>query len=97
VVVFQRSAVAVFCTQTSLFLLSPPFLSSFQRLLRRTETAGFSVFQMLSSRLTGQHFGSFYLFFCSQSWSSTFLMSGIFANFSPKIKIFWFAVAFLVF
>jgi hypothetical protein len=36
-------------------------------------------------------------FFYSQSWSATNSLRGSFATFSPKLKIFWFAIAFLDF
>jgi len=42
-------------------------------------------------------FWQFYWIFCSQSGFATGNLRGSFATFSPKLKIFWFAIAFLDF
>jgi len=39
----------------------------------------------------------FFGVFCSQSGLATFPMRGSLATFSPKLKLFWFAIAFLDF
>ena len=58
--------------------------------------AGFSAFQT-HIFATRQHFGSQSKVFCLQSGSATNPLSGMFANFSPKLKFFLHLFAFLYF
>ncbi len=68
-----------------------------QSLVRRAESAGFSVFQTHNFCVTGQFSLTHLKIFCLHSWLATNSLSGIFANFSPIRKVLSNSFAFLYF
>ena len=79
------------------FLPFSLFLSSFQGFCDKPKPLVFQQVQTPIFFATKQHFGSPSRVSCLQSWSATSPLSGMFANFFPKLKLFLHSFAFLYF